>query len=153
MNIEAFEQLIRVLEEVKAKYPESFSLSNWVETELSYDSQLSDVADENPDTPLTELVVSCGTTACACGWAGMDKWFLDKGFRFNLSDGDMLFDTEQGEEYGWGAVSKFFDISHDMADYLFSEYSYDDDYPNDVSIDSVIKRINEVIKGTIEGDE
>jgi hypothetical protein len=76
----------------------------------------------------------CGTAACACGWAGSDPWFRRRGFYTVYNsikyNGDMDF----------SAAEKFFKISYDVADKLFS-HSEDNKTPKQVA-----KNIRKYIK-------
>lgn len=56
---------------------------------------------------------SCGTTACAVGWACTAPWFNERGL--HLDDGKPAFDCA----FSWIAVERFFDLTEDEATALF----------------------------------
>ena len=109
--IERLEQVVRVLGELPRE--KKFNLARWM---------------------------TCGTTACACGWAGSDPWFRRRGFRtVKTSDSYSIFYNEQ---YGFGAVKEFFGLESDKMFYLFVR-SY---YGRDGSKRAVIRRLNAFIR-------
>ena len=56
---------------------------------------------------------SCGTRACAVGWATVYPPFMEQGLR--MSDGLPVF----GARGNWGAVDTFFGIGNEVSSYLF----------------------------------
>lgn len=71
---------------------------------------------------------SCGTTACACGYAGGWKVFNDQGFSLDENHTPIYKAVDRVHE-GWYAVQAFFGLSLEQAVYLFSRSSYIDTEP------------------------
>jgi len=73
-------------------------------------------------------VKSCGTTACACGYAGTTPWFTKRGFTIDVdSDGDghPIYKNSSGKVFeGWEAVTEFFGLTSREAYYLFMSDAY-----------------------------
>ena len=143
-NIARLEHQLQILKDIKsANLP--FDMATWAE----YDE--------------------CGTVFCAFGYAALDMKFRHQGLRLrglDVNNVRVYFETkEQFEaierskqpcwihaalvEYngyvGFKAVSKFFDIPHEEAMYLFDSSAY-----NDPSIDEVIDRLESFIKKVSE---
>ena len=73
----------------------------------------------------------CQTVACACGWAGIDPWFQERGFYTSPYNEVMYFKENGLPHLEFFAVSIFFDISYSEAKYLFMpapRYIYPYDY-------------------------
>lgn len=147
MNIERMQQMIRVLKQVRAntKLAEHFSLSSWICLEsgfVTYDSlfgTMQQAIREHKD-PL-DVVVECGTTACACGFAGMDPWFREQGFKFDFVNdrrGTIYFHQASG----WEAVTSFFGLSYEEAAQLFYQESYSE-LDGDKLLGAVIDRVQQ----------
>lgn len=72
----------------------------------------------------------CGTTACACGWAGQDPVFNAQGFIL-VPSGDgrygepVLPDPDGGQLTGFDAVEAFFGLTERQAESLFMTNAYD----------------------------
>jgi hypothetical protein len=132
MNIERLKHLIEVLKKVPE---EKFNLEFW----RNYDE--ADPFDESFDTitkkalrkyglgTIRELsdsdfdvVMDCGTVACAVGWATSDREFNAQGFYYGLYP--YYTDETDKTYYNWNAVEKFFEIEPITAQQLFSEESY-----------------------------
>jgi len=94
----------------------------------------------SPENKLNMDLWMCGTTGCACGWAGMDPWFIKQGFRL-LKEGDE-FGLYYGDNYGRQAAIRFFGMTDIDFDYLFLPFKYS----NHVTKDRVIARINSFIE-------
>lgn len=114
MNIERLQHLIQILENVPA---EKFDLSKW----------------------------KCGTTACAIGWACSDPSFNEQGLRMthfsHLGEHTLycpILRFGNRKEEGWDAVTQFFDITREQADYLFANWTYQ---PSQGTTENVILRI------------
>jgi len=110
--IERLEQVIRVLKELKPE--KKFGIHTWM---------------------------TCGTKACACGWAGSDPWFMERGFKTRRRDGvaeyNIFYDIHEGRE----AAQVFFGISRVDFSHLFLSAWYD----ADVTKEDVISRIERFI--------
>lgn len=132
MNIERLKHLIEVLKKVPE---EKFNLEFW----RNYDE--ADPIDESFDTITNEslkrhgfetlaelsdatfdVVMDCGTVACAVGWATSDPVFNAQGFYY----GSCPYYTDETDKtyYNWDAVEQFFEIEPMTAQQLFSEDSY-----------------------------
>src|SRR6185369_1773402 len=71
----------------------------------------------------------CGTTACACGYAGTHPWFQQRGFYLEQSGGGNRYPVYQRRSDApryehWSAVEKFFGLTYREANYLFGYYAY-----------------------------
>lgn len=95
-------------------------------------------------TPHNEF--SCGTTACALGWAGNMPSFKRAGLKTVPSawGGDVIF----GSYRNFGAAMEFFDLDFGESQYLFDPMEYDE---NRRGPKTVAKRIRKLVKdGKIE---
>jgi hypothetical protein len=109
MNREAFQQLTRVLSEVRDVKPQTFRMDTWYDT--------------------NEL---CGSTGCAIGHAMCDPWFIKQGFMANHEEeklpdlvigelkyfDDDIFPSFAGHAR-FGAIAEFFGITYRQAYDLF----------------------------------
>lgn len=157
MIVEALEQTIRVLEDVK-KYHLNFDLRTFVGVDLedSVDGQVNNNAVfRRADSTAAKAFLAamqkeqlvliphnCGCTACATGYAGLDPWFRERGFRTTI-DGTMEYvnPTTLKAVQGWDALSLFYGITDTQANYLFTnEY-----YNKATDPQEVIDRIREVL--------
>jgi hypothetical protein len=76
-------------------------------------------------------VWTCGTSACACGHAALDPWFIERGFEIkevpnshtNASWKTISFKDSQS----YDAAATFFGISVDEAAFLFDPSEYRDE--------------------------
>lgn len=68
-------------------------------------------------------VKQCGFAACACGHAGLDKWFRQRGFKVELSviDGNYYQELTYKGEIGFEAAQAFFGLSEQEAEHLFMD--------------------------------
>lgn len=132
-QIERFENLVRVLDVVaqNGKLEAKFDLDDWFalyhDMEQRSDEDVAAWAKmfDNDDPNLVTIPDKCGTTACACGFAGMDPWFRQQGFKTSLY-GDISYITRtQGLEH-FSAVEEFFGIESDDALELFTSTTYRD---------------------------
>ena len=94
--VERLEQVIRVLEELPYGY--HLGMAAWF---------------------------TCGTTACACGWAAQDPWFIKRDFKL-ARDGSKfnVYQIFHGIQEGRRAVQMFFGISPKDFEYLFLPNMY-----------------------------
>ena len=116
---EKLEQVIRVLDEV-VEHNKRFNMGVWVSK------------------------WSCGTTACAIGYAAQDDWFIDRGFYL---EADTMSGTSKPAYFDFrdfGAVTEFFAIDLYQANYLFLGTCYKGGY--DLTAEVVKERINNVLK-------
>jgi hypothetical protein len=150
MNREALVQTVRVLEEVK-KQQLAFDLRNFVgyrdeeADEQVAISRLSVVGEQFQQDYLKEVSLlvphKCGANACATGYAGLDKWFRERGW-FTEFDGGVNYYVE-GERAipGWDGMRAFYDLTEAQAQYLF----IDDYYKKPDDVGEVIARIRDVL--------
>lgn len=114
MNIEALLRTADILEQVR---DDAFNLYSFVGRNYKEDKFAEAISTER-----TILVPhNCGCTACATGYAGLDPWFVERGFETTLS-GDIYY-KNKGQE-GWEAVYAFYGLSYQQAHYLFDSDSY-----------------------------
>ena len=89
----------------------------------------------------------CGTTACAAGWATV--CFPRSGLELEPwigHAGTMLLTF--GDEFGFSAVTKFFDLERDDAEHIFDPEMYEDEDEDDgdePTREDVIDRIREFV--------
>lgn len=91
----------------------------------------------------------CGTTACAVGHACDIPEFREAGLRLASREAGLRLarcdelcslipvygdNEEEIEDFGWGAVGRFFDLNDKQSAYLFDGYQYEDNArPADVA--------------------
>ena len=132
MNHARLQHLKEILKAVPKK---NFDLRTWAGTpssSLEEDAKLI----KRGATPVT-----CGTTACALGWAATDKEFKKAGLHLVKGCCDIITPTFKDDE-GLGAGVSFFDISYGKASYLFDPNFYSKEKP---TTKDVIKRIDELL--------
>lgn len=125
-QIERFENLVRVLDQVAqdGKMVAQFDLDDWfslyktvrnkpIEDALKWEDMFT-----NDDPELMKIPDMCGTTACACGFAGLDPWFRKQGFKTTFH-GELKFVTSEVDEEHFEAVEEFFGIDEGTAMNLF----------------------------------
>lgn len=98
---------------------------------------LDNVTPEKFDLGCWRKQSECGTTACAVGWAMVTPAFNKLGltsYSYDYEEGIHLQIPVYGEEEGFNAVMSFFDITRDVAVYLFTYEFYDKDYINRQSV-------------------
>lgn len=134
-NIERLKELQNLLIKVPAN---QFDLSVWFDSVDSEGKEFS------------ELSGKCGTSACAVGWGCTHKPFNDQGLYYEI-DGDNNGFPVYGDDTGWDAVQRFFDLDYRISEILFDEGWYFDkhfdEYANELKITTqdVAKRIQIVI--------
>jgi hypothetical protein len=110
-----------------------FDMSTWIQSFIgisNFTKYISGVGN------VMAKEVPCGTAACACGWAGSDPWFQERGFYCGPGLG--IFYKCSSD---FNAVAKFFDIDYYTSRYLFYPNSMYDQTPNGVAM-----RIREVVR-------
>jgi hypothetical protein len=114
-GIARLETLIEILKNVKSK---NFDLNSWA---------------NSPDLMKTKKVKKeikegvCGTTACACGHAGLYKPFRELGFKLKVYEGgaDIVYKTPEGDVLvELDAAAAFFKLTDDEAYRLFDPCHY-----------------------------
>ena len=102
MNAERLLKVCEVLSKVPAK---KFDLAIWIDRDRDNYGK-----------------GTCGTVACAIGWAAQDPWFKRRGLRLNEYDLPKVrgFDNTPT----WDAISAFFDIDVYEVQYLFLSAHY-----------------------------
>lgn len=134
-NIERLKELQNLLIKVPAN---QFDLGVW----------FSSVDSEGKE--FSELAGKCGTSACAVGWACTHKEFNKQGLIYEI-DGDNNGFPVYGDDTGWYAVEKFFDLSQNISEILFDESWYFDNFLDEdtnelkITTQDVAKRIQIVI--------
>jgi hypothetical protein len=68
--------------------------------------------------------VDCGFVCCAIGHAAHDPWFNERGFAMHRAGTPVVLHNDKVTQTSWFAVTTFFRISHEEAQFLFSEESY-----------------------------
>lgn len=113
MNIEALLRTADILEQVKDDAFNLYSFVGRAYKEREFAEALS--------TKRTILVPhNCGCTACATGYAGLDPWFVERGFETSLT-GVIHY---KDETEGWNAVYAFYGLNYSQAHYLFDSTCY-----------------------------
>lgn len=82
-----------------------------------------------PFTPDPIVHASCGFAACAVGWAGSCKEFVELGLHMVLGEehGEVVAFPVFQEWTGLRAVEYFFDISSHAVQFLFTPHGYDEE--------------------------
>lgn len=116
MNIDRLKHLITVLAAVPDK---QFDIDNWKEHN------------------------SCGTVACALGWAGSDPQFKAEGLQLARP----IFTPHFQGFTGYAAGAEFFGITREQSEYLFNPDEYESTYSEveKVTPADVIARIEELL--------
>lgn len=105
MNREALSQLKRVLSSIPQT---KLNMSGWATNPI-----------EGPATSVT-----CNTTCCAAGWAGLDPWFISQGFCLQpLSDYRILAPSWKTLK-SWEATKGFFQLEDWEVEHIFSNWNY-----------------------------
>jgi hypothetical protein len=120
MNVEALEQVIRVLDNVETQ-DKPFDLQHWV-SPIYEDREIREKGWFRERVRIERH--QCGTAGCAIGWAAVDPWFVEHGFHLQLRASDQYVRPVFGNHENWGAVAKFFGLSKKEAHLLFDEPSY-----------------------------
>lgn len=85
---------------------------------------------------------ACGTAACAIGHAACDPDFNTQGLHLIGNTLNTRYFPVYGEHEAWSAVRRFFHLSLEDSELLFSQYAY----PRSVTVNDVINRIKEFIQ-------
>ena len=120
VNYVAIERLIKILENVPEKH---FDLNQWYKSVNVIINKLT-THPYKKGSDYKNVVTECNTAACACGYAGLDKWFRKKGFSFDPVGyaGAISFvsnDDPSDIDTGFTAVERFFGLSDVQAKWLF----------------------------------
>ena len=110
MKTERLQALATLLRSVPTEH---FNLGSW-----RYE-------DGGGETATDEQILnhSCGTTACAIGWACAMPEFKKQGLEWGWAN--PLYTEENGDQTaGWKAVETFFDITPTEAQKMFSDVYY-----------------------------
>ena len=135
--------LLMIVDRLKSVKPERFDLGNWAGSNLIPWQGRDDL--------------SCGTIACAIGWATTIPEFRAAGFCLKkhswLENQAEIHYQHNGEDLKeFDAVAAFLDIDNRDAEYLFHPDEYIDQYGDELEItglegiENVIYRIQEFIK-------
>ena len=114
-NIQAFEQVIRVLREVEEKNL-MFDLDHWFLPSTEIAKLPRDERNHIAEAP-------CGTHACAIGWCTMDKWFQDRGLRMLVATGAMPV-PHFAFKTGTAALKSFFSVGNEIVEAVFMPDGY-----------------------------
>lgn len=131
MKVEYLQHLCNILKEV----PDS-RLIKVEDTETSFRF-------ESKQKGFNLIAWGCGTTCCAIGFATLDPLFNREGFKYWVNSLGTLAPLYR-ELTGWTAVSKFFEITGEEADYLFSQDKYSNG--NNTVPSEVVSRIEAFIQ-------
>jgi hypothetical protein len=96
----------KLIEDANNKKGIKFDLGSWVD----------DLNEKKP--------ISCGTTACAFGFACFLPAFKKLGLKYDRKAKEPVFKGQ----YGFDAAKKFFDLELSQVMWLFSPYSYDREF-------------------------
>ncbi len=138
MNTDRLTRLAKLLDEINATAPGRFDIGSWAHASQH----------------------ACNTTACAVGWAGLDRSFQAEGFGLFVMDHDgkhhqtrTVDELNEWSLFGafpayqdtkhWEAVHLFFGIDARTANWLFAFDAYCES--DDPSAGDVANRIRAVI--------
>lgn len=159
MNTEALRQLTRILQRVQQDSAlfKSFHLDFWFDNTRSNRNDFKELF-ARPIEPEKRIYIpaACGTTACACGYAGLDPWFTSRGFhlvwdeRMRNGNGaaNIVYHTNGQTLTGWHAIKAMFGLDSITIQELFTEGFY----PLPVEPRHVIDRIQLVLDGKWSSD-
>jgi len=130
VNVKALNKLVEVLLNVKDKH---FDLDYFVQVNEEYSSYVKNMSfDFMAQAALPDpekFVAECGTTACACGHAGLNKWFIKHNFRYDIRTNEPVLDIKPSDKrqdvngrttlFGFDAIEHFFGLSPQQATWLF----------------------------------
>lgn len=144
MNIVALRRMAELLHQVQAEIDKgvpnkgAFDLSTWIDTESM---ELFDkLMDTQPEDRYKTVLHTCGTSACAIGYALLDPWFNAQGFKPDRIGpawvGPMFQELTQ-----WPAVLRFFQLNDLQAHHLFSPNAYAGGIYGKVDPERVAERI------------
>lgn len=120
VNIEALEKLGEVVDNID---PKTLNMDDWVSG-----------------------VNECGTVACIIGHACMNDWFKEKGLRLEDAPKVSHITPAFEDELGYSAIERFFGISFNNADRLFSGDYYEDMFPEEIK-ETFKTRLKMVMEG------
>ena len=182
MNIERLELLKKALQEEELKEQiQTFDMETWGTFNLEPDNleeceeEVSKIAHKESCffTDIDDCRIippnACATAACALGTAALYPPLFDQGLRLITNTRLLKHKLHLGcTVYYEGhtetdAGAKFFDLSYDEARFLFNPAYYVDEnhlaidepimeYPNDITRDVVINRIDALINGYDVGE-
>ena len=100
-----------------------------------------------PKRKLNMSYWTCGSSACAAGWAGMDSLFIKQGFFTNMYNVN-YHDADENTEYeALHACAKFFQLPYNQAAYIFMPSAYED---RPLIAYDVIQHIEHVLNKEVE---
>lgn len=159
------ERLIKLKEFLSTVDVNRFNMKTWFETTDVDEScdmtsvfffDVEDDEEQLPHFPVKE--VSCGTAACAMGWACMIPEFQKEGLQLvcpeseyprNKFQGTPIYNDGKNVHSEFGACVEFFDITWKQAYYLFDPSEYDPKIQDTVRPRHVISRIDDVLEGIV----
>jgi hypothetical protein len=138
MNLEAFEQLYRVLERV-ANEGKPFDIHDWSVNKIrKVDRSFSWLRGKG---------IEVTAAFCSIGWCAQDPWFIERGLRLAPADGNGRANARSvcvvyNNFSCWGGVSELFGITVKDAESLF-DYEF---YPDNPTPFDVISRVQAFVK-------
>lgn len=115
------QRLLLLAEALETRIPaKKFDLATWRDDSRAASNGTTD----------NDLLHTCGTTACAVGWACALPEFQKEGLRYGTAGPTLEgLVTEPGKEWrdSWTAVETFFGLSEDDAAWLFIDDNYHDE--------------------------
>ena len=101
-----------------------------------------------PDSQFDLGVWSCGTSACAAGWAGKDEIFIAQGFQTHHAANDVCYVDPLTKLLNLGllACCEFFHLSHTEAKFLFLTTYYGQGH---ITTNEVIRHVQRLLDGEI----
>ena len=96
---------------------------------------------------------TCGTAACAAGWATTIPSFRKAGLYLTVwgpAYQDLNTRSSDGSTNGYNALARFFGISYDDASELFDPSKYHD---NHVEPEDVVERLDTLLAGGVLSEE
>lgn len=110
----------------KGVKPENFDMAVFARSASPGDEYIQVNANSEAAKALGKTYVpvkECGFAACACGHAGLDKWFRQRGFMIELSNiyGTYYQDLTYKGHAGFDAAQEFFGLTVQEAEHLFMD--------------------------------
>lgn len=116
-------KLISVMESLPSDAAKHFNMIDWyTHTGRKHKLLEGDVLDASD-------LKTCGTSACAIGWASTDPYFRKLGMRLEVCNGYPVIVTPEENTFEndpWAELSRFFDLDRDFVWFLFGSESLDE---------------------------
>jgi hypothetical protein len=128
---------------------ENFVITQWVNKKLRDGNTIQKILEDVRDR-------SCGTAACAGGWACTDPDFIEQGLMLRKAWGDRVAPVYNGYK-GLQAMAAFFEIPSMVADELFDSDWYEDKYrleePEEVTPAMVAEQLQKFLEEFYDGKD